>query len=120
MKKIIKKVFTRFKSEETKRDIFIRGKVIQLFDVDNLTEDDIREKSKFLSEFREILKPLDNKSVTPEYLSGVTRRSYTEVIKFLESFEEFEKLDNGEYTYKEIVDNRENNFIKRTINKLIK
>jgi hypothetical protein len=77
-----------------------KGTEITLIDINNMSDEQKDEKQKFILKFNEYVESHEYEDfwMTPEKISGATGTTETQVVQYVESFDEFVKNSNGEYT----------------------
>jgi hypothetical protein len=84
------------------RYVFYKGEKIVLFNIDTMTVEEKNKKEKFILTFNEFIeKSSDNIWLSPDKISEITETNEKDVIKYVESFDEFVKNSEGKYTTKD-------------------
>ena len=91
-----------------------KGEVIDLIDIDNMSEETKKDKNEFILKFNEYIESHsdDDFWMTPEQISGATGTTLTETVSYVESFNEFVKNSKDEYTIRDLY-KKNTPFLKR-------
>ena len=87
--------------EFDKKYIFYKSEKIILINRMNMTQEEKKEKDEFIIKFNDFVeKTNDDIWYAPEKISEITGSTENNVVKYVESFDEFVKNSKGEYTTK--------------------
>ena len=116
---LFRKLYTSVVVNKKRLTFDYKGEVVNLIDINNMSEETEKNKNKFILKFNEYVESHGDEDfwMTPEQISGATGTTENIVVSYVETFDEFVRNSNGQYTTM-VEYNKRTDFMKKLIDQI--